>query len=67
MEYRTSYYSRFKKIDKRLERKDNRYITIFGETKSVIQWSLDESCEVCYSTLSRRINEGWNLEKVLTR
>jgi len=40
----------------------NHFLTAFGETKTIMQWSEDERCQVAYNTLSARIRKGWNTE-----
>lgn len=41
-------------------RTDNRYLTAFGETKSMADWARDERCRVGYGTLSSRMRSGWD-------
>jgi hypothetical protein len=48
----------------------NRRVTIiataFGETKPITHWVEDERCKVCYSTLKRRLQTGWEAEAALS-
>jgi hypothetical protein len=43
-----------------------RFLEIFNESKSIIDWSKDERCVVNYKVLHDRISKGWNYEKALT-
>lgn len=45
---------------------DNHYLTIFGETKTLKQWSRNEKCLVGYGTFRTRIRDGMEPEKALT-
>lgn len=48
-------------------RKSNRVITVFGETKTLIEWSEDPRCAVTYKTLQLRITRcNWPPEKAIT-
>lgn len=44
-------------------RRDNRYVTIYGQTKSLKQWC--EEYEVPYDTAFNRLNRGWSEEKAI--
>lgn len=44
-----------------------RQITAFGETKCVLDWSLDARCLVSQDALHWRLNKGWPAEKVITQ
>lgn len=46
-------------------RRTNRLITAFGETKTLSQWADDKRCPVSYGTLSSRIQKGL-LDKLTT-
>ena len=44
-----------------------RRLTAFGETKTVVEWSKDHRCQVCYSSLYQRISRlKWDPEVALT-
>jgi hypothetical protein len=47
-------------------RRSNRVITAFGETKTMVEWFEDFRCVVQYHTLKRRLNLKWSLEEALT-
>lgn len=47
-------------------KRNNRYLTAFGETKSMKDWSLDKRCCVAYSTLSARVTRSHDHEKAIT-
>lgn len=47
-------------------RHTNHYLTIFGETKSLKEWSEDNRCIISYSMLQSRILKGWHPEKAIT-
>jgi hypothetical protein len=46
-------------------RANNHYITYQGETKTMMEWS--KELNINYSTLRRRINAGWDVEKAFGR
>lgn len=48
-------------------RRSARILTIFGESKSVIEWSEDSRCAVGYDAFSQRVCSGWAPEDALTR
>lgn len=49
-------------------KRNTRYITAFGETKSLPDWLEDERCSnVSYSALWSRINKGWNAEFAISK
>jgi len=54
------------KINSR-NRRSNKLITIFGETKTVVEWSEDSRCVVNYSNFRNRIHLGYNPEIALTK
>lgn len=43
-----------------------RMLSVWGETKSLKEWSRDPRCVVCTDTLRKRINRGWNIHRALT-
>lgn len=47
-------------------RRSNRWVTIFGETKTIAQWSRDPRCVVKQGTFGFRIRAGWDPQKALT-
>ena len=48
-------------------RRSNSWLTAFGETKTLTQWSRDPRCVVTQSTLRRRIDKfGWIPEEAIT-
>lgn len=47
-------------------RSDNRLVTIFGETKTMTEWSLDERCVATRASFCQRIQVlGWTAERAL--
>lgn len=42
------------------------YLTIFGDTKSVTDWSFDSRCKVSRRLIHRRLGRNWNPEKAIT-
>jgi hypothetical protein len=44
----------------------NRFLTAFGETKTVADWADDERCEVGYWTLFSRLQLGWEAERAIS-
>lgn len=44
----------------------NVFITAFGETKCVRDWENDERCTVNFTTLTHRIDNGWNPEDAIS-
>jgi hypothetical protein len=43
-----------------------RYVTAFGETKGVSEWSKDPRCTVRDFTISRRLDKGWRPEDAIS-
>lgn len=41
-------------------------LAIFGEKKSITEWSQDPRCQVSYATLRMRLSRGWDPERALT-
>lgn len=52
--------------DSARNRSNNRLITAFGETKTLIEWAEDERCVVAYGTLKNRVRKGWDGERLIT-
>lgn len=48
-------------------RRNNLRFTVWGETKTLVEWSEDPRCLVVYACLRDRIIRGWPGEKALTR
>ena len=46
-------------------KRSNRLLTAFGETKCLVEWSEDPRCVVSHSTLLTRISRGWPDEKAI--
>lgn len=40
-------------------RRNNRYLTAFGETKTVVLWTKDPRCKVIRETIMARLRAGW--------
>lgn len=47
-------------------KKNNVYVTAFGETKCLSQWVEDKRCVVAMDRLRDRISEGWDHQKAIT-
>ena len=47
-------------------RKQSRYLTVFGETKTVLDWSTDPRCSVKYHTVLTRLHLGWPEDQAIT-
>ena len=45
---------------------NNTYLTAFGETKTLSEWTDDKRCKVEYSTLQRRLRLGWHSEDAIS-
>jgi len=45
----------------------NRFVEIFGEKKTIAQWSRDTRCVIDYETFVSRIKKGWNPLLALTK
>lgn len=53
--------------DQRQNTRLTHWITAFGETKSMLDWSKDPRCAVCFRTLCNRIdNYGWPPETAIS-
>jgi hypothetical protein len=48
-------------------RRNTKYVSAFGESKSIAQWADDERCAISYSTLHYRFSTNWPTELALTR
>jgi hypothetical protein len=47
-------------------KRNNRWITAFGETKVLSAWESDKRCLVSAPTLRKRLKAGWNTEEAFT-
>lgn len=47
-------------------KRSNRFVVAFGETKCIQDWARDTRCNVPFTTLIRRINDGWDIEEAIT-
>ncbi len=54
-------------VEQASNKSNNTFFTVFGETKTVAQWSRDERCKVTYDVLCYRINKGWDEELAMTK
>lgn len=48
-------------------RRSNKKVTAFGETKCIAEWADDSRCVVARSALAYRLASGWNPETALTK
>lgn len=48
-------------------RRNNRSLTAFGETKLLTEWILDPRCKATYSGLVYRLNSGWTAQQALMK
>lgn len=48
-------------------KRNTRYLTAFGETKSMSDWAEDKRCVVAYTSLAQRINRGWSEEDAISK
>ncbi len=48
-------------------RRNNKHYEIWGETKSLAEWSSDPRCKVEYSVLWERIHDGWTPEEAMIK
>lgn len=47
-------------------KRNNKFLSLWGETKTLAQWSRDTRCVVPYTTLKSRVGrQGWGLESAL--
>jgi hypothetical protein len=50
-----------------LNRRNTRFLTAYGETKTLLEWSEDTRCLVSYSLLKQRVFQfGWNAEEAMS-
>lgn len=47
-------------------RRNNRMVTIFGETKTMVEWTEDERCATTRASFRDRLERGWKPEEALT-
>lgn len=47
-------------------KRNNKFLEAFGETKTLAQWLRDGRCLVKRGTLSDRLNQGWTTEEAIT-
>lgn len=47
-------------------RRDNRLIEAFGETKTLTGWSEDSRCRVIFITLKKRLDAKWDSERAIS-
>lgn len=47
-------------------KRNNRLLTVFGETKPLSAWVEDSRCAVSRESLKDRVRRGWDVEKALT-
>lgn len=53
--------------DQARNRRTNHWITAFGETKTLVEWSEDPRCQVSYAAVHLRIfRRKWDAERALT-
>jgi hypothetical protein len=48
-------------------KRDNRLVEAFGETKCLTEWAENERCRVPYRTLIWRLNRGWTPELAIAK
>lgn len=46
-------------------RRSNRMLEAFGETKCLKEWAEDSRCSVTWQNIQRRLNLGWSVEKAI--
>lgn len=44
----------------------NRYLTAWGETKTLVEWSEDPRCGISKGALANRLHAGWSEEEAVT-
>ncbi len=54
------------RVDNMNNKRTNRYMTCFGETKSMADWARDPRCLVGYGTLNSRTQNGWTDDGAIT-
>lgn len=45
---------------------EKKLITVWNETKTLVDWAEDDRCSVCANTISCRINRGWDPERAVS-
>jgi len=53
-------------IEQNTNKRTNRLLAAFGESKTVSQWGRDPRLVVSYETFRKRIQKGWTCEEALT-
>lgn len=51
-------------VEQANNRRGNRMVAAFGETKTMAQWARDAG--ISYNTFAQRIEDGWSPEEALT-
>lgn len=46
-------------------KRNNRLITCFGETKCLVAWGEDKRCKVSWQTLQKRLDAGWPVKNAI--
>lgn len=47
-------------------RSSTKFITAWGERKSLFEWTQDSRCNINYAGLKQRLNRGWSPEEALS-
>ena len=47
-------------------KKQSLYLTAFGETKTLLDWTQDRRCAAVYMTVHSRLRNGWSAEKAIS-
>lgn len=47
-------------------KRNNRYVIAWGETKAMVEWVEDSRCLVSYAAMKKRLNRGWTPEQAMT-
>jgi len=53
------------KLNQRNKR-NSRLITAYGETKTIVEWTEDERCQLDYHTIHVRLARRWSEDKAIT-
>lgn len=48
-------------------KRNTKYLTAFGETKSMSDWAEDSRCVVAYTSLAQRVSRGWPTEDAISK
>lgn len=48
-------------------KRNTKYLTAFGETKSMSEWAEDNRCVVAYTSLAQRLARGWPVEDAISK